>query len=143
MQKAAAAVYSPEGQQQTRALTDFCNEDLSAFFFDIRKDALYCEVGPKMPLGSAKRRAYRTVLDTLFHALIRYAAPVLVFTAEEVWAVLAGKAVRICRTVNDAIVGAVERDVEIEHADRLAGAVVNLDLVPADVGDVGQSQLVA
>jgi isoleucyl-tRNA synthetase len=63
-----------------RALTDFCNEDLSAFFFDIRKDCLYCD-GANDP----KRRAYRTVLDTLFHALVRYAAPVLVFTAEEVW----------------------------------------------------------
>ena len=64
----------------TRALTDFCNEDLSAFFFDIRKDRLYCDA-PSDP----ERRAYRTVLDTLFHALVRYAAPVLVFTAEEVW----------------------------------------------------------
>ncbi|HEY6869562.1 MAG TPA: class I tRNA ligase family protein, partial [Novosphingobium sp.] len=65
----------------TRALIDFCNEDLSAFFFDIRKDCLYCDA-PTDP----KRRAYRTVLDILFHALVRYAAPVLVFTAEEVWA---------------------------------------------------------
>ncbi|MBB4614332.1 isoleucine--tRNA ligase [Novosphingobium taihuense] len=63
-----------------RALTDFCNEDLSALFFDIRKDCLYCDA-PSDP----KRRAYRTVLDTLFHALVRYGAPVLVFTAEEVW----------------------------------------------------------
>jgi len=63
-----------------RALSDFANEDLSAFFFDIRKDSLYCDA-PDNP----RRRAYRTVLDTLFHALIRYAAPVLVFTAEEVW----------------------------------------------------------
>ncbi len=63
-----------------RALADFCNEDLSAFFFDIRKDCLYCDA-PSDP----KRMAYRTVLDTLFHALVRYAAPVLVFTAEEVW----------------------------------------------------------
>ena len=63
-----------------RALLDFCNEDLSAFFFDIRKDCLYCD-SPADP----KRRAYRTVLDTLFHALVRYAAPVIVFTAEEVW----------------------------------------------------------
>ncbi|MFN3552885.1 MAG: isoleucine--tRNA ligase [Novosphingobium meiothermophilum] len=63
-----------------RALTDFCNEDLSAFFFDIRKDCLYCDA-PADP----KRRAYRTVLDVLFHALVRYGAPVLVFTAEEVW----------------------------------------------------------
>ncbi|WP_298199359.1 isoleucine--tRNA ligase [Novosphingobium sp.] len=65
----------------TRLLVDFCNEDLSAFFFDIRKDCLYCDA-PSDP----RRRAYRTVLDVLFQALIRYAAPVLVFTAEEVWA---------------------------------------------------------
>ena len=64
----------------TRLLVDFCNEDLSAFFFDIRKDVLYCD-GP----DSTRRNAYRTVLDLLFHALVRYAAPVLVFTAEEVW----------------------------------------------------------
>jgi isoleucyl-tRNA synthetase len=64
----------------TRALVDFCNEDLSAFFFDIRKDSLYCD-GP----SSNTRNAYRTVLDLIFHALVRYAAPVLVFTAEEVW----------------------------------------------------------
>ncbi|MGE5952884.1 MAG: class I tRNA ligase family protein, partial [Qipengyuania vulgaris] len=64
----------------TRLLVDFCNEDLSAFYFDIRKDCLYCD-GP----DSTRRNAYRTVLDLLFHALVRYAAPVLVFTAEEVW----------------------------------------------------------
>jgi len=64
----------------TRALIDFCNEDLSAFYFDIRKDRLYCDA----PADPA-RRAYRTVLDTLFQALIRYAAPVLVFTSEEAW----------------------------------------------------------
>ncbi|MCT2557956.1 isoleucine--tRNA ligase [Tsuneonella sp. YG55] len=63
-----------------RTLIDFCNEDLSAFYFDIRKDSLYCDVP-----GSTRRRAVRTVFDTLFHALVRYAAPVLVFTAEEVW----------------------------------------------------------
>ena len=63
-----------------RALTDFCNEDLSAFFFDVRKDCLYCDA-----VRDPKRMAYRTVLDALFHALIRYAAPVLVFTSEEVW----------------------------------------------------------
>ena len=63
-----------------RRLTDFANEDLSAFFFDIRKDSLYCDAAT-----DPKRRAYRTVLDTLFHALVRYAAPILCFTAEEVW----------------------------------------------------------
>jgi isoleucyl-tRNA synthetase len=64
----------------TRLLSDFANNDLSAFYFDIRKDCLYCDA-PSDP----KRRAYRTVLDILFHALVRWCAPVLVFTAEEVW----------------------------------------------------------
>ena len=66
--------------EYTRLLTEFANEDLSAFLFDIRKDRLYCD-----DPAWVERRAYRTVLDILFHALVRYAAPVLVFTAEEVW----------------------------------------------------------
>ena len=68
-----------------RALTDFANEDLSAFFFDIRKDVLYCEVNAETGTQTQRRRAYRTVLDTLFQALVRWLAPVLVFTTEEVW----------------------------------------------------------
>jgi isoleucyl-tRNA synthetase len=64
----------------TRLLSDFANNDLSAFFFDIRKDSLYCDA-----LDSIRRRSYRTVLDAVFHALVRWAAPELVFTAEEVW----------------------------------------------------------
>ena len=63
-----------------RTLNAFAQEDLSAFFFDIRKDCLYCDA-PDDP----KRMAYRTVMDILFHALTRYIAPVLVFTAEEIW----------------------------------------------------------
>ena len=74
------AIDNYDFNEYTRALIDFCNEDLSAFFFDIRKDCLYCDAP-----GDLKRRAYRTTLDILFHALVRYAAPVLVFTAEEVW----------------------------------------------------------
>jgi isoleucyl-tRNA synthetase len=76
--KAAANGY--EFNRYTRLLTAFANEDLSAFFFDIRKDSLYCDAGT-----DPKRRAYRTVLDTVFHALVRWLAPVLCFTAEEVW----------------------------------------------------------
>ena len=75
-----AAAEAFEFNRYSRALTDFANEDLSAFFFDIRKDCLYCDAAT-----DSKRRAYRTVLDTLFHALVRYAAPILSFTAEEVW----------------------------------------------------------
>jgi isoleucyl-tRNA synthetase len=58
----------------------FCASDLSAFYFDIRKDALYCD-----PPTSKRRRAARTVLDHLFHCLTAWLAPALVFTAEEAW----------------------------------------------------------
>jgi isoleucyl-tRNA synthetase len=78
--KMRAAALAYDFNAYTRLLVDFCNEDLSAFFFDIRKDSLYCDAA-----DDPKRRAYRSVLDVLFHALVRYAAPVLVFTAEEVW----------------------------------------------------------
>src|SRR3546814_1872388 len=60
--------------------TDFANNDLSAFFFSLLKDSLYCDAP-----SSQTRRAYRTVLDTLFHALVRWASPILCLTAEEVW----------------------------------------------------------
>ena len=79
-QKLRNAVDDFDFNTYVRALTDFCNEDLSAFYFDIRKDSLYCDAA-----SDPKRRAYRTVLDTLFHALVRWLAPVLVFTTEEVW----------------------------------------------------------
>ena len=74
-----------EFSRYSRALNDFANIDLSAFFFDIRKDCLYCDVNPSTGAQTEKRKAYRTVLDTLFHALVRYAAPIIPFTAEEVW----------------------------------------------------------
>ena len=61
-------------------LSTFVNNDLSAFYFDVRKDSLYCDA-PAEP----KRRACRTVFDTLFDALVKWLAPVLVFTAEEAW----------------------------------------------------------
>ncbi|MGL5838109.1 MAG: isoleucine--tRNA ligase [Sphingorhabdus sp.] len=79
--KLKVAVNDFDYNTYVRLLSDFANNDLSAFFFDIRKDCLYCDA-PE----SLKRRSYRTVLDILFHAMVRYAAPVLVFTAEEVWA---------------------------------------------------------
>jgi len=69
----------------TRLLSEFANNDLSAFYFDIRKDVLYCDINALTGAQSERRRAYRTVLDLLFHALVRWLAPVLVFTGEEVW----------------------------------------------------------
>ncbi|HEY8248056.1 MAG TPA: isoleucine--tRNA ligase [Hyphomicrobium sp.] len=61
-------------------LSQFMNTELSAFYFDIRKDALYCE-----PYSSAKRRAALTVIDEIFKALVAWLAPILSFTAEEAW----------------------------------------------------------
>lgn len=62
-----------------QAVFTFATVDLSAFYFDIRKDALYCDG------DTLRRRAARTVLDILFHRLTTWLAPVLVFTMEEVW----------------------------------------------------------
>jgi isoleucyl-tRNA synthetase len=62
------------------ALSNFCINDLSAFYFDIRKDALYCE-----PYSSRKRRACLTVLDEIFECMTIWLAPVLCFTSEEAW----------------------------------------------------------
>ncbi|MFC7475240.1 isoleucine--tRNA ligase [Dankookia sp. GCM10030260] len=59
---------------------NFCATDLSAFYFDIRKDALYCDAR-----DSHRRRSVRTVLDVLHRCLCAWLAPVLVFTAEEAW----------------------------------------------------------
>jgi len=61
-------------------LHNFCATDLSAFYFDIRKDAVYCD----RP-DSLRRRAARTVLDHLHRCLCTWLAPVLCFTAEEAW----------------------------------------------------------
>jgi len=62
------------------ALSAFMTTDLSAFYFDIRKDALYCD-----PYSSITRKACLTVLDQLFRATVTWLAPMLCFTAEEAW----------------------------------------------------------
>src|SRR5690242_20462273 len=62
------------------ALNQFMTVDLSAFYFDIRKDALYCD-----PVSSVTRKACLTVLDQLFRATVIWLAPMLPFTTEEAW----------------------------------------------------------
>ncbi|WP_417817665.1 isoleucine--tRNA ligase [Tritonibacter scottomollicae] len=62
-----------------QAIFNFATVDLSAFYFDIRKDTLYCDG------DTLNARAARTVLDILFHRLTTWLAPILVFTMEEVW----------------------------------------------------------
>jgi len=63
------------------ALTAFMNADLSAFYFDIRKDALYCD-----PPSSVRRRGALEAIEHIFRAVTIWLAPILVFTAEEAWA---------------------------------------------------------
>ncbi|MDI9349812.1 MAG: isoleucine--tRNA ligase [Candidatus Symbiobacter sp.] len=63
------------------ALHVFCNNDLSAFYFNIRKDSLYCD-----GLDAPRRRACRTVMKLIFEWLVRWLSVVLCFTAEEAWA---------------------------------------------------------
>ena len=61
-------------------LHTLCNSDLSAFYFEIRKDRLYCDA-----LDSVERRACRTVMNEVFNRLTAWLAPILCFTAEEAW----------------------------------------------------------
>ena len=66
--------------QMFTTLFNFCSNDLSAFYFDIRKDVIYCD-----SYNSIKRKASRSVLDIIFNHLVRWLAPILVFTCEEAW----------------------------------------------------------
>jgi isoleucyl-tRNA synthetase len=58
----------------------FATVDLSSFYFDVRKDALYCD-----DINGNRRKSARTVLDILFHRLTTWLAPMLCFTMEDVW----------------------------------------------------------
>jgi isoleucyl-tRNA synthetase len=72
------------------ALSAFMTSDLSAFYFDVRKDALYCD-----PYSSVTRKACLTVLDQLFRTTVTWLAPMLCFTAEEAWLARDGAAVSV------------------------------------------------
>ncbi|HEX2840140.1 isoleucine--tRNA ligase [Hyphomicrobium sp.] len=76
--RAAYAAYDYRGV--VAALSPFMNTELSAFYFDIRKDTLYCE-----SYSSVKRRASLTVIDQIFGCVTSWLAPILSFTAEEAW----------------------------------------------------------
>ena len=134
------------------ALHNVCEVDLSAFYFDIRKDILYCD-RPE----STRRRAVRTVLDLVFDRLTSWLAPILCFTAEEAWLArhpaeagsvhltlfpetpaawrddaLAAKWVRV-REIRRVVTGALE----IARAEKLIGASLQADPIlyvhdPAD-----------
>ena len=72
------AAYDYQGVYQR--LFAFCTSDLSAFWFDIRKDALYCD-----PVSSQRRKACLAAMHEVFQRLTTWLAPLLVFTMEEVW----------------------------------------------------------
>jgi len=76
----ASACDSFEFHSWFTELHGFCAIDLSAFYFDVRKDALYCDAP-----DSVRRRAARTVFDILLDTLCKWLAPFLCFTAEEAW----------------------------------------------------------
>ena len=63
-----------------KELLNFCTVDLSAFYFDIRKDTLYCD-----NLNSVKRKSCVMVLNVLLNVLLRWFAPILSFTSEEIY----------------------------------------------------------
>ena len=69
------------------SLATFMNSELSAFYFDIRKDTLYCD-----PPSSNARKAALTVIDILCDAILKWLAPALSFTAEEAWQLYAPNA---------------------------------------------------
>jgi isoleucyl-tRNA synthetase len=80
--KVRASYGGYEFEPVVRALVDFCSNDLSALFFDIRRDVLYCD-----PPQRLRRRAARTVMDLVFERLTIWLAPILAFTCEEAWQV--------------------------------------------------------
>ncbi len=63
-----------------KELLNFCTVDLSAFYFDIRKDTLYCD-----PLNSEKRKSTLILLNVILNSLLRWFAPILSFTTEEIY----------------------------------------------------------
>jgi len=69
-----------------KELLNFCTVDLSAFYFDIRKDSLYCD-----PKKSKKRKSCIVLLNVILNALIKWFAPILSFTTEEIYQLVSRK----------------------------------------------------
>ncbi|MGH7068632.1 MAG: class I tRNA ligase family protein, partial [Acetobacteraceae bacterium] len=140
------------------AIHAFCAADLSAFYFDIRKDSIYCD-RPDSP----RRRAARSLLDILQRTLTTWLAPVLVFTAEEAWQArfgteasvhletfpalpshwtdptLAGRFARI-REIRRVATGALERARSASNIGTSLQAVLTLYLPEADLGLLGAGE---
>jgi len=160
-------------QEVWRPISEFCSNDLSALYFDIRRDALYCD----RP-DSLRRRACRTVMDAVFERLTAWLAPLAPFTMEEAWTTRFPEAGSNCLRVipntppawrNDAeaarwdkvqiVTRAVTGALEIERRDKRIGAALEAaplvhiadpallaafdGLDPAEVFRTSQASLVA
>jgi isoleucyl-tRNA synthetase len=140
-------------QDVIRPLTEFCQNELSALFFDIRKDALYCD-RPE----SIRRRAARTVMQAVFGRLTAWLAPLIPFTMEEAWTTRYPDAGSNClRTIPDtpaawrnaaeadrwakvqAVTSVVTAALEIERRDKRLGAA----LEAAPVAYIADPELLA
>ncbi|MDC3034067.1 isoleucine--tRNA ligase [Candidatus Pelagibacter sp.] len=66
-----------------KEILNFCTVDLSAFYFDIRKDTLYCD-----PIDSKKRKSTILLLNIILNSLLKWFAPILSFTTEEIYRLL-------------------------------------------------------
>ena len=69
-----------------KELLNFCTVDLSAFYFDIRKDTLYCD-----PKNSEKRKSTLILLNIILNSLLKWFAPILSFTTEEIYQLVSKK----------------------------------------------------
>ncbi len=111
-----------------RPLSEFCSNDLSALYFDVRRDALYCD----RP-DSVRRRACRTVLDLVFERLTIWFSPILPFTMEEAWATrfptAEANSLRVFPATPDAWLNPVEaaRWAKVEQVTRVVTGALEIE----------------
>jgi isoleucyl-tRNA synthetase len=101
-------------QDVVRPVLEFCSNDLSALYFDIRKDSLYCDRPDEV-----RRRAARTVMDIVFKRLTAWLAPLTPFTMEEAWQTRFPGATTNCAREIPAMDGAWYNEVEARRWDKV------------------------
>ena len=104
-------------------LNNFCSVDMSAFYLDVRKDRLYCERA-----DGPERRATQTALHEILQVLVRLMAPVLSFTADEIWAHVPGRG-----DVDSVFLAGIEAPPAAWHAPETAARFERLLAVRAAV----------
>jgi isoleucyl-tRNA synthetase len=102
-------------QDVTRPITEFCQDELSALFFDIRRDSLYCDRPDAL-----RRRAARTVMDAVFERLTAWLSPLIPFTMEEAWRTRFPDAASNCLRVIPATPAEWRNDAEAQRWAKVA-----------------------